>query len=82
MIRLALPNKGRLAESARELLERAGLEFDGGGERALQATPGTDFLALFVRAWDIHDGSTTVAAVKRELVAAGVPVRLNKEVFA
>ena len=37
MIRIAIPNKGRLAEAARELLERAGLELDITRERALQA---------------------------------------------
>ena len=73
MIRLALPNKGRLAESARELLERAGLEFDGGGERALQAKLGSDFLALFVRAWDIPefvaDGAADLGITGSDLVA-------------
>ena len=47
MIRIALPNKGRLTEGARELLERAGLEFEMRGERALQAALGGDFVALF-----------------------------------
>jgi ATP phosphoribosyltransferase len=72
MIRLALPNKGRLAESARELLERAGLEFDGSGERALQARLGSDFLALFVRAWDIPefvaDGAADLGITGLDLV--------------
>lgn len=52
MIRIAIPNKGRLAEGARELLERAGLTFDITSERALQASLGGEFLALFVRARD------------------------------
>lgn len=73
MIRLALPNKGRLAGAARELLERTGLEFDGGGERALQATLGSDFLALFVRAWDIPefvaDGAADIGITGSDLVA-------------
>ncbi len=37
MLRIALPNKGRLAEGARELLERAGLEFDIRSDRALHS---------------------------------------------
>jgi len=73
MIRLALPNKGRLAEGARELLERAGLEFDVRGERALQAVLGDDFLALFVNARDIPefvaDGAADLGITGRDLVA-------------
>ncbi len=72
MIRIALPNKGRLAESARELLERAGLEFDMTHERALTATLGDDFQALFVRANDIPefvaDGAADVGITGRDLV--------------
>ncbi|HEY8483718.1 MAG TPA: ATP phosphoribosyltransferase [Longimicrobiales bacterium] len=79
MIRIALPNKGRLAESARELLERAGLEFDARSERALQASLGGDFVALFVRAEDIPefvaDGAADVGITGRDLVAeSGRPV--------
>ncbi|MEN8376672.1 MAG: ATP phosphoribosyltransferase [Gemmatimonadota bacterium] len=55
MIKIALPNKGRLADGSRELLERAGLSFEARGERALQAALGGDFLALFVRAADIPE---------------------------
>lgn len=72
MIRIALPNKGRLAESARELLERAGLEFDMTHERSLTATLGDDFQALFVRANDIPefvaDGAADVGITGRDLV--------------
>ena len=53
MIRIALPNKGRLAESARRLLERAGLEFEAHSARALQARLRPGFTALFVRPRDI-----------------------------
>lgn len=71
MIRIALPNKGRLAEGARELLERAGLEFQMRGERALQASLGGDFLALFVRAKDIPefvaDGAAHLGITGRDL---------------
>jgi ATP phosphoribosyltransferase len=78
MIRIALPNKGRLAENARELLERAGLEFDM-RERALQASLGPDFTALFVNARDIPefvaDGAADVGVTGGDLVAEyGRPV--------
>jgi ATP phosphoribosyltransferase len=72
MIRIALPNKGRLTEGARELLERAGLEFDTRGDRALQAALGDDFLALFVNARDIPefvaDGAADLGITGRDLV--------------
>src|SRR5512145_1845032 len=72
MIRIALPNKGRLADGARELLERAGLEFDTRGDRALQAALGDDFLALFVNARDIPefvaDGAADLGITGRDLV--------------
>jgi len=72
MIRIALPNKGRLADGARELLERAGLEFDM-IDRALQASLGGQFHALFVRAEDIPefvaDGAADLGITGRDLVA-------------
>lgn len=72
MIRIALPNKGRLAETARELLERAGLEFGMRGDRALQASLGNDFHALFVNARDIPefvaDGAADLGITGRDLV--------------
>jgi ATP phosphoribosyltransferase len=79
MIRLALPNKGRLADGARELLERAGLEFDM-RDRALQASLGPDFTALFVNAKDIPefvmDGAADVGITGADLVAeCGRPLR-------
>jgi ATP phosphoribosyltransferase len=61
MLRIALPNKGRLAEGARELLERAGLEFDM-RDRALQASLGPDFTAIFVNARDIPEFVADAAA--------------------
>ena len=73
MTRIALPNKGRLAEGSRELLERAGLEFDVRGDRALQASLGEDFLALFVNARDIPefvaDGAADIGITGRDLLA-------------
>lgn len=72
MIRIALPNKGRLADDARALLERAGLEFESRGERALQASLGGEFLALFVRASDIAefvaDGAADLGITGLDLV--------------
>jgi|SRR5690625_107337 len=72
MIRIALPNKGRLAEPARELLSRAGLEFETRGARALQASLGEGFEALFVRAEDIPefvaDGAADLGVTGRDLV--------------
>ena len=72
MIRIALPNKGRLADGARELLERAGLEFDM-IDRALQASLGGQFHALFVRAEDIPefvaDGAADLGITGRDLLA-------------
>jgi ATP phosphoribosyltransferase len=55
MLRIALPNKGRLADSTRELFADAGLEVRARGERALTASLGGEFQALFVRAQDIPE---------------------------
>ncbi len=55
MLKIALPNKGRLAEEARELFNDAGLEVRARGERALTASLGGEFEALFVRAQDIPE---------------------------
>lgn len=55
MLRIALPNKGRLSEDARDLFNQAGLEVRGRGERALTASLGGVFEAIFVRAQDIPE---------------------------
>jgi len=55
MLRIALPNKGRLSEDTRELFNQAGLEVRGRGERALTASLGDEFEAIFVRAQDIPE---------------------------
>jgi ATP phosphoribosyltransferase len=55
MLRIALPNKGRLAEEARELFADAGLEIRTRSDRALTASLGAEFEALFVRAQDIPE---------------------------
>jgi ATP phosphoribosyltransferase len=54
-LKIALPNKGRLAEETRELFEDAGLEVRARGERSLTASLGGEFEALFVRAQDIPE---------------------------
>jgi ATP phosphoribosyltransferase len=61
MLKIALPNKGRLADDTRELFGDAGLPVLSKGDRALSASLGGEFEALFVRAQDIP-----------ELVADGV----------
>jgi ATP phosphoribosyltransferase len=55
MLRIALPNKGRLAEETRELFEDAGLEVRVRSDRALTASLGGEFEAIFVRAQDIPE---------------------------
>jgi ATP phosphoribosyltransferase len=55
MLRIALPNKGRLAADTRELFSDAGLDIRLAGERALMASLGGEFQGLFVRAADIPE---------------------------
>jgi ATP phosphoribosyltransferase len=55
MLRIALPNKGRLSDEAREIFTDAGLEIRAAGPRALTASLGGEFQALFVRAQDIPE---------------------------
>lgn len=55
MLRIALPNKGRLAEDARDLFNQAGLDVRASGDRALTASLGGEFEAIFVRAQDIPE---------------------------
>jgi len=55
MLRIALPNKGRLAEDTRDLFADAGLEVRSRGDRALTASLGAEFEAIFVRAQDIPE---------------------------
>jgi ATP phosphoribosyltransferase len=73
MLRIALPNKGRLADEARELFNDAGLEVRARGERALTASLGGEFQALFVRAQDIPefvaDGAADAGITGWDLVA-------------
>jgi len=55
MLRIALPNKGRLADETRELFNDAGLDVEIRNERALTASLGGVFEAIFVRAQDIPE---------------------------
>jgi ATP phosphoribosyltransferase len=55
LLKIALPNKGRLSEEVRELFNDAGLEVKARGERALTASLGGEFEAIFVRAQDIPE---------------------------
>ena len=73
MLRIALPNKGRLADEARALFAEAGLGVRALGERALTASLGGEFQALFVRAQDVAefvaDGAADVGVTGWDLVA-------------
>lgn len=79
MLRIALPNKGRLADEARDLFADAGLDVRVRGERALTAALGDAFSALFVRAQDIPefvaDGAADAGVTGWDLVEeAGRPL--------
>jgi ATP phosphoribosyltransferase len=71
-LRIALPNKGRLTDDVRALFSDAGLELHAAGERALVASLGGDFEAIFVRAQDIPefvaDGAADVGVTGWDLV--------------
>jgi ATP phosphoribosyltransferase len=73
MLKIALPNKGRLADDTRELLEDAGLGVRYQSERALIATLGGEYEAIFVRAQDIPefvaDGAADAGVTGWDLVS-------------
>ena len=73
MLRIALPNKGRLNQECRELLNDAGLEVRSSSDRALTASLGGEFEAIFVRAQDIPefvaDGAADAGVTGWDLVA-------------
>lgn len=72
-IRVALPNKGRLSERALDLFGQAGLKPEFRVDRALVASLGDDFQAIFVRAADIPeylaDGAAELGVTGADLVA-------------
>ncbi len=73
MLRIAIPNKGRLSEDALDLFETAGLKAEFRAERALVARLGDAFQAIFVRAQDIPefvaDGAAEFGITGSDLVA-------------
>ena len=73
MLRIAWPNKGRLADQALELFERAGLKAEFSASRALMASLGHGYQAIFVRAADIpeflSDGAADLGVTGADLVA-------------
>ena len=86
MLRIALPNKGRLAEDVRGVFTDAGLEIRANGERALTASLGGEFEAIFVRSQDIpelvSDGVADAGVTGWDLVCESgrtVDVRLDLE---
>lgn len=72
MLRIALPNKGRLSDDTRELFRDAGLNVRAAGDRALTATLGDSFEAIFVRAQDVAefvaDGAADAGVTGLDLV--------------
>src|SRR5688500_8334575 len=81
MLRIALPNKGRLSDDTRELFADAALEVRSRGDRALTASLGGEFEAIFVRAQDIPefvaDGAADAGVTGWDLVAeSGQPLEL------
>ena len=73
MLRIAIPNKGRLADDTRQLFDDAGLDVRARSERALSASLGGVFEAIFVRAQDIpefvSDGVADVGITGFDLIA-------------
>ena len=71
-MRIAIPNKGRLAAGSLELFELAGLKAEFRADRALVARLGSDFQAIFVRAQDVPefvaDGAAEFGITGRDLV--------------
>jgi ATP phosphoribosyltransferase len=72
-IRVALPNKGRLSEQALDLFEQAGLRPAFAADRALMASLGDEFQAIFVRTQDIPeyvaDGAAELGVTGADCVA-------------
>jgi ATP phosphoribosyltransferase len=72
-LRIALPNKGRLADDTRQLFVDAGLDVRASSERALSASLGGEFEAIFVRAQDvpefIADGAADAGVTGWDLVS-------------
>ena len=73
LLRIALPNKGRLAQDTRDLFNDAGLEVRALSDRALKASLGGEFEAIFVRAQDIpefvSDGAADAGVTGMDLIS-------------
>lgn len=73
MLRIAVPNKGRLAAQTLTLFEKAGLKAESRVDRALVSALGREFQAIFVRAQDIPefvaDGAADLGVTGADLVA-------------
>ena len=73
MLRIAVPNKGRLADQTLTLFERAGLKAESRVDRALVANLSEGFQAIFVRAQDIPefvgDGAADLGVTGADLLA-------------
>ena len=73
MLKIALPNKGRLSDDTRALLEDAGLGIRVQSDRALIATLGGEYEAIFVRSQDIPefvaDGAADAGVTGLDLVS-------------
>jgi ATP phosphoribosyltransferase len=72
-LRMAVPNKGRLSDRSVEILKRAGLDIENGGERKLYApVKNMDFEIMFLRAQDIvrfvHTGAVDLGITGKDLV--------------
>lgn len=73
MLRIALPNKGRLAQDTRDLFNDAGLDVRMTSDRALTASLGGEFEAIFVRAQDVPevvaDGAAHAGVTGADIIA-------------
>jgi len=74
LIRLAIPNKGRIAVPIAEIIEKSGLHINGGGERQLIAkTVDPHIEILYVRPIDIPEyvaqGVADIGITGRDMVA-------------
>jgi len=73
ILRIALPNKGRLAQDTRDLFDDAGLEVRALSDRALRASLGGEFEAIFVRSQDIPefvaDGAADAGVTGLDIIA-------------
>nr|WP_211529830.1 ATP phosphoribosyltransferase [Methanocalculus chunghsingensis] len=74
MIRLAIPNKGRIADPIADVIEKSGLHINGGGDRQLIAkTVDPHIEILYVRPIDIPEyvaqGVADIGITGRDMVA-------------